>query len=167
MGDVKRRLQRFEEDLGSFPLERPKSTRWPLLVGAGVGVVFMAVAITSIIRPTSDAPPPARQTAVDPPPREPLPVTPEAISIQAVTIPPGAWVYDEAGTRIGQTPYTLEHVPPGAVVTLHFELKGYEPLTRQFSSKGNLSVELPLKRLATSAPKRDTKAVTDGVLDPF
>jgi len=165
MSEVKRRLLHFDEDLGDFPTSiRP--SRWPLVAGAAVGVVFLVVAIAAVFAPTKTGPAvePTREPTVE---RPAVPPTRAEVTLFLETAPTGAWVYDEAGTQLGQTPFTLKHPPVDTPLTLHLELKGYEPVTRQFPASENLRVELPLKRVVQAAPKKQNKPVTDGVLDPF
>jgi hypothetical protein len=87
-----------------------------------------------------------------------------------MTTPAGAAVVDvSTGQTLGTTPVTLDRPAGSPPLSVRFELKGYEPLSREFPTSESLRVELPLKKLtvAPSQAPKPTRVVTDGVLDPF
>jgi len=165
MGDVLWRLGHLDEDVG--PPEQLRPRRWMVPVLAAVVVVTLVCAGLLLARAPVKA-----VTVVAPTP--PLPVVtheapspPTTVSIVVESVPPGASVIDETGTSLGLTPVTLKREQGTSALKVRLELKGYEPLSREFGTTESLHVELPLKRLAVHAPKKQKKAVTEGVLDPF
>jgi serine/threonine-protein kinase len=166
MKDVLRQLANLDVDLGlGHRVPRP---RWYLpvaLVTAGAIVAGVAFAVASGgTKPVAVTPP-----VVAPAPALPPPVSaPALVSLGLDTAPAGATVTDDAsGEVLGTTPLTLKRPAREGAVKVRIELKGYEPLTREFSTAESLRVELPLRRLANAAPKKRPRAVTDGVIDPF
>ncbi|MDX2009420.1 MAG: serine/threonine-protein kinase [Myxococcaceae bacterium] len=172
MDEVLYRLAHLDEALPPLELRAPR--RWPLVAGAlGLAVALVTAGLvagrddTPEPRETSPAPLVATPTPSTPPPG---PTVPTTIHLALLTAPPGASVIDtDSGALLGTTPLTLDRPVGEGVVSVRFEMKGYEPLSRQFPTTESVRVELPLKRqpvAGTATPKR-TRVVTDGVLDPF
>ncbi|MER2564268.1 MAG: serine/threonine-protein kinase [Myxococcaceae bacterium] len=169
MADVLRRLRNLDEDLGDFVA--PPRPRWMLPVGAVTVLVVLAGLGAALLGGATTKPTPAPTAVVVAPPiptPPPPPVElPKKVSLGLDTVPPGATVTDEAGVKLGVTPLTLERVANEGTVKVKLELKGYETLSREFATTENLRVELPLKRLVAPAPKKETRAVTDGVMEAY
>ncbi|MBL8921883.1 MAG: serine/threonine protein kinase [Myxococcaceae bacterium] len=169
MQDVLRQLSNLDVDLGLGPsVPRP---RWYLPVALltavtiGAGVVFAVR--SGGTRPAPVVEPSAPVVAQPPTPPPPAPA-PAPVTLGIETTPAGATVTDEGtGEVLGTTPLALKREARAQTMKVRIELKGHEPVTREFSTAESLRVELPLKRLAIAAPKKETKAVTDGVIDPF
>lgn len=163
MSDVVRQLKNLDVDLEFGPLVR--RPRWYLPV-ALLTVSAIAAGIFFALNATPVRPPPVLTTPPQPPPV--VAVEAKELSLGFETSPAGAAVIDEvSGDALGVTPLTLKRREGGPPLKLRFELKGFEPLSREFSSDQSLRVELPLKKLVVAGPKKTPKAVTDGVIDPF
>ncbi len=171
MTEVLRRLRNLDEepdDVGA-----PARPRWMLPVGVvTLLMLFGGVGAAMMGGPTKPAPAPAPLVVapVEPAPAPapaPVPVPAKKITLALDTLPPGATVIDEAGVNLGLTPLVLERAEGEGMVKVKLELKGYETLTREFGTTENLRVELPLKRLAAPAAKKETRAVTDGVMEAY
>lgn len=171
MGDVLSRLANLDEVLPepSPPSPRP---RW-LVPAAVMGSLALLAGGALLALPAGDAspsgPPPSVSEAPPPAPA-PSPAPAKAdVHFVLTTMPVGALVVDvTTGSQLGQTPLTLERPAGSAPLSLRFELKGYEPLTREFAMTESFRVELPLtKRRSAPVPARRTRVVKDGVLDPF
>ncbi|MCA2981578.1 MAG: serine/threonine protein kinase [Myxococcaceae bacterium] len=173
------RPQTMDEVLGRLPTDEAKATpgskRTPiaavaaLVVAAVAGVAALVLGLRPEARPAEPAPPSTSILApVVVPPTPPPPSAPADVKLSLQTVPTGAEVVEAAtGALLGVTPLTLER-PPGAPLTLRFELKGYEPLTREVPTSESLRVELPLsKKLPPLKPPKPVKTNKDGVLDPF
>jgi serine/threonine protein kinase len=169
MGDVLSRLTHLHEVLPepSAPSSRP---RWvvPTVV---VGSLALLAGGALLGFPVDDEPPSAPAPTVQLAPAPVVPPTPTTADVHfaLTTTPAGAQVIDvTTGRLLGETPLTLERPAGSAPLSLRFELKGYEPLTREFATTESLRVELPLtKRPSAPAPARPSRVVKDGVLDPF
>ena len=171
MTEVLRRLRNLDEepdDVGA-----PARPRWMLPVGVvTLLMLFGGVGAAMMGGPTKPGPAPAPLVVapVEPAPAPapaPVPVPAKKITLALDTLPPGATVIDEAGVNLGLTPLVLERAEGEGMVKVKLELKGYETVTREFATTENLRVELPLKRLAAPAPKKETRAVTDGVMEAY
>ena len=169
MTDVLRRLRNLDEDLGDFVA--PTRPRWMLPVGAVTVLVVLAGLGAALLGGGTAKPTPAPAEVVVAPPiptPPPAPVEqPKKVSLGLDTVPPGATVTDEAGVKLGITPLVLERAANEGTVKVKLELKGYETLSREFATTENLRVELPLKRVSAPAPKKETRAVTDGVMEAY
>ncbi|MCU0701752.1 MAG: protein kinase [Myxococcaceae bacterium] len=178
MGEVLHRLANLDEDLP--PLEAPKARRWPIVaVAMGVAAAlivagFMAgndgARVTAEPLAAAKEMAPAGLTPTTGPTTPPPPASPAMIHLSLLTAPPGASVISiDTGEVFGTTPLTIDRAVGTAPVSVRFELKGYEPVSREFPTTESVRVELPLKKLP--APNRPvskrSRVVTDGVLDPF
>ncbi|MDP3503384.1 MAG: serine/threonine-protein kinase [Myxococcales bacterium] len=168
MGDVLWRLRHLDEDVA--PLAQPPPRRWmvPALVAVVVATLGGAASLLAsgpvkAVAPIEAPPPPPPVVVV--PPEAPSP--PRTVSIVIESAPPGANVVDSTGASLGTTPLTLKRELGAPPLEVRLELKGYEPLSREFGTTESLHVELPLKRLAPLPVKKETRPVSDGVLDPF
>jgi serine/threonine-protein kinase len=168
MDEVLYRLRHLDDELPDVAPEAPR--RWPLVAAA----VLVAVGLigAGLLAGRQDPEPlptvalPAPPTVA--PPAEPA--GPATIHLALMTAPAGATVIEaDTGRSLGTTPVTLDRAAGNEILSVRFELKGYEPLTRAFPLSESVRVELPLKKLPVAgaqAPK-PTRVVTDGVLDPF
>ncbi|MDP1921493.1 MAG: serine/threonine-protein kinase [Myxococcales bacterium] len=167
MGDVLWRLRHLDEDVA--PLTQPPPRRWmvaalvTIVVAtlAGAGALLASGPVKAVAPIEAPRPPPI---VVVPPE---APSAPRTISIVIESAPSGANIVDATGASLGTTPVTLKRELGAPPLKVRLELKGYEPLTREFGTSESLHVELPLKRLAPRGVKKQTRAVSDGVLDPF
>jgi serine/threonine-protein kinase len=171
------RPQTMDEVLGRLPAaEGPAvgAERRSSVVAVAVAAVVIAVlggaVLVAGLRPEAGPaePPPPAPTSLAPVVVPPPAPAPTEVRLSLLTVPAGAEVNDAVtGAPLGTTPLTLER-QPGAPLTLRFELKGYEPLTREVPTSESLRVEVPLSRkLAAPRPPRPVSPVKDGVLDPF
>lgn len=167
MGDVLWRLRHLDEDVA--PLTPPPPRRWVVPVLAAVVVMTLggaaALLASGPVKAVTPLEAPRPPPVVVAPPEAPSP--PRTVSIGIESVPPGANVVDSTGASLGTTPVTLKRELGAPPLKVRLELKGYEPLSREFGTTESLHVELPLKRLAPRTVKKETRAVSDGVLDPF
>lgn len=173
MTEVLRRLRHLDEDLGDFAPVVSTRPRWMLPVALLTSLALVAGIGAAVLgggtKPAPTPPAPALPTLPAPAvtPVEPaVALPPKTISLGIDSVPQGATV-TEGGTKLGVTPLVLERPAHHGTVKVTLELKGHETLTREFATTENLRVELPLKRAAVAPVKKQTRAVTDGVMEAY
>ncbi|MBL8936332.1 MAG: serine/threonine protein kinase [Archangium sp.] len=174
MTEVLRRLRHLDEDLGDFAPVVSTRPRWMLPVALLTSLALVAGVGAAVLgggtKPAPTPPAPALPTSAPAPavtPVEPaVALPPKTISLGIDSVPQGATV-TEGGTKLGVTPLVLERPAHHGTVKVTLELKGHETLTREFATTENLRVELPLKRAAVAPVKKQTRAVTDGVMEAY
>ncbi|MBM4783071.1 MAG: protein kinase [Archangiaceae bacterium] len=172
MTEVLRRLRNLDEDLGDFTAEVTRRPRWMTPVAALTVLVLLGGVGVAVLGGGTKAAPAEPAALVVPAPAPAVvkpapPPEPKKVSLGVDTVPQGATVTDETGAKLGVTPLVLERPANEGTVKVTLELKGYETLTREFATTENLRVELPLKRLPAAAPKKETRAVIDGVMEAY